>query len=99
MRTDMEMLSSCKAYIGVEVLLHAFLISALRAADWTVSYPSRFIPICTVASVTKLFPLGRQLHPSHANPTYLPTRVGRHTHTHTFYTCVSHPSVQSHCPA
>jgi len=30
MRRDMEKLSSCKAYIGVEVLLHAYVTSALH---------------------------------------------------------------------
>ena len=45
MRRDMEKLSSCKAQIGVEVLLHAFLNSALHEVYSTASYTSRFIPI------------------------------------------------------
>jgi hypothetical protein len=86
MRRDMEK-SFCKACAGLEVLLHAFLTSALHAADWTASYPSRFIPTPTAVSATKLFPLTRHLYLSHTILTYLPTRALARSlslsHTHT----------------
>jgi len=33
-----------KTYVGVEVRLHAFLVSVVGGCEWSVSRPGRFIP-------------------------------------------------------
>jgi hypothetical protein len=33
-----------KAYVGVDVWIHVFLISALVGGEWPASYPCRFTP-------------------------------------------------------
>jgi hypothetical protein len=33
-----------KAYVGVDVWIHIFLISALAAGEWSASRPGRFAP-------------------------------------------------------